>query len=54
MTKPHQTYLDTRPTPPEYLTSSAELRYTLINTIQTLLQQTNHTLITPPEITPDK
>ncbi|MCW6038916.1 hypothetical protein K4A83_22065 [Spirulina subsalsa FACHB-351] len=53
MTKPHQTYLDTRPIPPEYLTSSAELRYTLIDTLQTLLQQTNHTLITPPKITPD-
>jgi len=53
MTKPHQTYLDTRPTPPEYLTSSAELRYTLTDTLQTLLQQTNHTLITPPKITPN-
>lgn len=53
MTKPPKIYLDTQSIPPEYLTSSTELRYTLIDTLQTLLQQTNHTLITPPEIPPD-
>lgn len=53
MTKPHQTYLDTRPIPPEYLTSSADLRCTLTDTLKTLLQQTNHTLITPPKIIPN-
>ena len=51
MTKPQQTYLDTRPIPPNQLTSSADLRFTLTDTLKTLLQQTNHTLITLPKPT---
>lgn len=51
MTKPQQTYLDTRPIPPNQLTSSADLRFTLTDTLKTLLQQTNHTPITPPKLT---
>ncbi len=53
MTKSQKTYLDTLLIPPEYLTSSADLRYTLTDTLKTLLQQTNHNLITPPKITPN-
>jgi hypothetical protein len=46
MTKPRQTYLDPTPIDPTQITASADLRYLLIDTLQTLLQQTNHTLIT--------
>lgn len=53
MTKPHQTYLDPPPIHPAQITASADLRYLLIDTLQTLLQQTNHTLITPPKATLD-
>jgi len=53
MTKPRQTYLDPTPIDPTQITASADLRYLLIDTLQTLLQQTNHTPITHPEITPD-
>ena len=52
MTKPHPTHLDTQPIPPEYLTSSAD-SVTPTDTLKTMLQQTNHTLITPPEPTPN-
>jgi len=51
MTKLHQIYLDTLPILPEQLTSSADLRCLLTDTLKTLLQQTNHTLIPPPEQT---
>jgi len=53
MNKPHKTYLDIRPISLEQLTSSADLRCTLTETIKTLLQQTNHILITPPKPTPN-
>ncbi len=53
MTKLHKTYLDTRPISAEHLTSSADLRCTLTDTLKTLLQQTNHTLITPSQATPN-
>jgi len=53
MTKPHQTYLDPPPIHPAQITASADLRYLLIDTLQTLLQQTNHTLIAPPKSTLD-
>ena len=49
MTKPYQTCLDSPPILPEQLTSSADLRCVITDTIKTLLQQTNHTLITPSE-----
>lgn len=53
MTKPHQIYLDSPPIDPTQITASTELRYVLIDTLQTLLQQTNHTLITPSKPTLD-
>jgi arginyl-tRNA synthetase len=53
MTKPHPTYLDPPSIHPTQITASADLRYLLIDTLQTLLQQTNHTLITPPKPTLD-
>lgn len=53
MTKPHQTYLDTLPILPEQLTSSADLRCTLTDTLKTLLQQTNHTVTTTRQQTPN-
>lgn len=53
MTKPHQTYLDPPPIDPTQITASADLRYLLIDTLHTLLQQTHHTLITPPKPTLD-
>ncbi len=53
MTKPHLTYLDTLRILPEQLTSSADLRCTLTGTLKTLLQETNHTLITPPKLAPN-
>ncbi|MCT7964508.1 DALR anticodon-binding domain-containing protein [Laspinema sp. D1] len=53
MTKPRQTYLDPPPIDPAQITASADLRYILIDSLKTLLQQTNHTLIIPPKPTLD-
>jgi len=53
MTKPTQTYLDPPSIHPVQITSSANLRNTFIDTLKNLLQQTNHTLITPPKPTPN-
>lgn len=53
MNKPQQIYLDRPPVYPAQITSSADLRCNLTDTLQTLLQQTNHTLITPPKPTPN-
>lgn len=53
MIKSQQTYLDPPPIDPTQITASADLRYLLIDSLKTLLQQTNHTLITPPKPTLD-
>lgn len=53
MTQPQQTYLDLPPIYPTQITSSADLRCVLTDSLKTLLQQTNHTLITPPKPTPN-
>jgi hypothetical protein len=49
MSKPHQIYLDSSPTLPNQLITSADLRCTFTDTIKTLLQQTNHTLVPSSE-----
>jgi|GEM_PF-1942254 Arginyl-tRNA synthetase len=51
MTQPQQTYLDLPPIHPAQITASADLRFTLTDTLKILLQQTNHTLIAPPKPT---
>jgi len=51
MTQPQQTYLDLPPIHPAQITASADLRFTLTDTLTILLQQTNHTLIAPPKPT---
>ncbi|WP_210437043.1 hypothetical protein [Oxynema aestuarii] len=53
MNKLQQIYLDRPPIYPAQITSSTDLRCNLTDTLQTLLQKTNHTLITPSKPTPN-